>query len=280
MLRSHVVKSDSTERARGRLREALLKTIEREQALGPKGFLQLPPKVQNQLAVLQAQSLQDDDSLEGILASERILARYHDRLDNAQNLVAQMAGEAGRRTLSRHQIGRWALVALAALAVVAAAVTLYYRRSLAEKAQVCRASDGCTVDGLCGAVLPLSGPAPLSAACAAESAEHCASSKGCRELGRCSAVDGVCVAATNEDCAGTPGCENDGFCSARDGGCVAAEVHDCRRTKACAERGACTPIDGQCKPGSDADCRQSELCRRQGACHEVQQRCVEVDFEP
>lgn len=273
------MKSDSIERARERLREALEQTLERERKLGREAFLLLPPKVQNQLAVLQAQSYPDDDSLEGILAAERLLKTYNERLDNAENLVAQLSGEAGRRAQTSKRRTAGALVVVGGLAVVAAGLTLYFRSALASKARSCREAAACSGDGACGAGMRVRGVSPFEIECRAVSEEDCARSQGCQTQGRCGLLDGQCVAASAEDCAKSPKCTEAGWCSPRDGRCVAAEAHDCRRTKACAERGACTPIDDVCMPGSDDDCRQSELCKKTGACSEVEHRCVKSDFD-
>jgi hypothetical protein len=274
------VKSDSIERARERLRAALEQTVEREQQLGRAGFHLLPAKVQNHLAALQAQTRPDDDSLEAIMAAERLLKTYNSELDNAQNLVAQLSGEAGRRAQARRKRGARMLLAFGVVLVIAAGVTLYYRSALADKARSCRAAPPCAGDGLCGAGMRADGASPFDIECRAVSAEDCNASQGCRGQGRCSLVDGRCIAASADDCAKSPGCKEDGWCSAQDGRCVAAQIQDCRPTRACTERGACTPIDGVCVAGSDADCRQSEMCRKHGACSEVEHRCIKSEFAP
>ena len=104
---------------RVRFRERLADTAQREAELGREGFLSLPSKLQQDLALLQERSSPKDDSHESILGAESILEQYNKRHDDAFNLVAQMAGEAGRQRVMR---ARRALKLSTIAAVGAAAV--------------------------------------------------------------------------------------------------------------------------------------------------------------
>jgi hypothetical protein len=261
--------------ARERLRRALAKTAGRERELGRDGFHQLAERVQSQLAVLQGQAVPKEDTLEAMLAAEHILKTYNKQLDDAFNLVAQLAGEAGRQAARQHRRINARLITFGVLAIAASGGLLFYRRAVAAKASDCGQAAGCRELGLCGAALRLSAPVGIN--CQPGSDEDCAQSTSCRDSGRCKSVAGQCAAASDADCTDTPRCKDGGLCSAREGDCVAAKVQDCRTTKDCTSKGRCTPIGNVCKVGSDADCRQSDICKTHGACSEVEHNCVKLD---
>ena len=257
--------------ARLRIRGILAMTAEREEQLGRAGFLSLPESTQSQLVVLQAQSLPKQDSIEAILGAEHNLRAYNAKLDDAFNLVAQIAGESGRRTSARQRrLVKLGLIG-GVLALVVGVGGYIVMGELNAKEASCREAPACAELGTCGAGITL---APtIGLACKATSEEACKQSQGCEGRGLCAVVEGQCVAGSDGDCAATEGCKLDGRCSARDGQCVAT-LQDCRRTKGCEELGACTPVDDACVAGSDADCRQSQICSKTGACLEVNGICV------
>ncbi len=267
------VSQDDASKARLRLGKALEKIVEREQQLGQLGFLSLPERTQDQLAVLQGQAEPKDETPEAWLASEHILERYDSQLTTAFNLVAQVSGEQERQTAVRRKRGLFAVAALVLVVVGGFGGFSHYQSALAAQQVQCPKQSACASDGLCHAEIRWY-PPPVAIQCLARADADCQASKGCRELGRCHARQGRCIATEDEDCRATERCKVDGWCRAREGQCVAASAEDCRATKGCSERGACTPVENLCVPGSDEDCRQSQLCRARGACKEVENRCV------
>jgi hypothetical protein len=263
--------AEDPSKARARLREEQARIARREEELGKEGFLLLPDRIREELAVLQEQSTPRNDNLEAVLAAEHNLRAYGAKLDDALNLMRQHAGAAERRRAAvRYRARRWTIASVA-LVVVGGAGLFWYRSASAAKAAECRAGRPCADVGACGAGFD---PKAAAMACMPASDEDCRASAACRDLGRCRVVDRACAAANDEDCRATAACQEKGFCSARHGECAVATDQDCRRTPGCTKSGHCTPIDGACRAGSDADCRQSEICRTLGACLEVQSQCV------
>jgi hypothetical protein len=269
---------DDLHKARMRLRDAFALTAEREAELGRDGFLELPERIQQELSVLQAQSIPKEYAKDAILGAEHNLARYNARLDDAFNLVAQLAGEAGRQRARRSKQGVKLAIGGAAAAAALGGGMFWYLGRLASESAACAAVDGCRVLGQCSAVLRTEGSIGFD--CRALDAD-CKGATVCQREGACTAEGGKCVAATDDDCRGTERCRLEGWCKAVDQRCVAAAADDCRRTAACDERGACSPVGGVCAAGSDFDCRQSLVCKRDGACLEVDHACVQPpDWEP
>jgi len=260
-----------------RIRTLRAKAAEQESRLSEEQFLGLPPKLQNQLAVLQAQSEPSGDGYEALLAAEHNLRTYNERLGQAQNLASQLTG-ARRR--SQAATGRkLAVLAIWLLVLGALAGGGYWIASamlLPKKAAVCQSSPACKADGRCGAGLRVELPT-VQLVCEATADEHCRAAERCGAKGECFVAAGRCVAKDSEDCRKTEGCRSDGLCTALDGRCVASTREDCSPTGRCRERGECTPQQGMCAALSDDDCKRSVACKRFGACTEVQGKCVKLE---
>ena len=84
-------------------------------------------------------------------------------------------------------------------------------RCVNPQTALCRASEGCQLEGLCTA---------SNGKCMAKSTIECQSSLACAESGRCTARSGVCTISGSVDCAKSKGCRENGQCSFDDGACV------------------------------------------------------------
>jgi hypothetical protein len=269
--------ADPTEEVRARLGALRAQTAEREAKIEEDQFLGLPQKLQNQLAVLQAQSEPSSQTYEALLAAEHNLQAYKARLDQALGLVAQMKGAKMRRRRARgHALGRW-LLTLVVLGVLAAGgYVALYQVVLPKKAATCEASPACRAEGRCGAGLRVDPPL-VELVCQAATDDHCRAGSRCKSHAECYVERGRCVARDAKDCASTEACRVDGQCKPVDGRCQAVAREDCARTPGCQERGECSPSQGICAALSDEDCKHSVACKRYGACTEVQGKCVKLE---
>jgi hypothetical protein len=244
---------DELDKARQRLEELTAKTAAREAALGREAFLEMPPWLKNQLAVLQGQSEPKAQTLEAIVAAEQNLREYNSKLDEAFNLRNQLAGERERRARARRrQTTRTAITVVVVALLVAGGVVLY-KSGAGAKAEECRLLPACAEDGLCHARLGFS---PFGFGCAARD-EDCVKARACSERGLCSPREGVCMALSSDDCRRARRCADNGLCSEYEGTCVAGGDEDCRASRSCHEHGACLELQGQCitPPSYSADVR-------------------------
>jgi hypothetical protein len=258
------------------LQQLRVETSEREARIADEQFLDLPEKLQNQLAVLQNQCEPSDGSYEALLAAEHNLRAYDAKLDQAINLLSQMKGARRRR---RSAFGRRLLKALIVLGLLGAVAGVGWfvvqAVLLPKKAALCQSSPECRAEGRCGAGLRIELPS-VELVCQAGSDEHCRASQRCAAQGECVAAAGRCVAGDSAVCKNTEGCRLDGLCTAQNGRCLAATRDDCGATAACRERGECTPDQGICRALSDEDCQHCVACKRQGYCTEVQGKCMKL----
>jgi hypothetical protein len=265
------------EQVRERFRQARARTAEREARLGEDEFLSLPQRMQNQLAVLQAQCEEPvDDNREAIIAAEHNLRNYNAKLEQALNLSAQLGGARRRQVSDRRRGMLKTVILLGVLGALAGGGWLVYGNVRERKAELCRSGESCKTDGRCSAGLRVELPA-VELVCQATSDEDCRQSQRCREGGQCFVSLGRCIAKQDEDCRKAPGCKQDGLCTAQNGRCVATAREDCRTTPGCQERGQCSPQQGICAVLSDDDCQHSLACKQHGACTEVQGQCVKLE---
>lgn len=225
-----------------RLRDLLQKTAKREEILGREAFLEMPPALQNQMAVLQKQSEPKETTLEALMAAEQNLREYNAKLDDAFNLKRQIEGERGRRSRARRREATRGVVQVVVAAIVVGGSILFYRMKANAKAEECAARPACEAEGLCSGRLSFT---PFGMECAAQG-EDCRGARICSEQGMCSTQEGVCMARTAEDCQRSRLCVEQGLCSPFGGTCVAGSADDCRASRACHERGACLEVGGRC----------------------------------
>lgn len=262
---------------RDRFRSARARTAEREARIEEDGFLELPPRLQNQLAVLQAQCEEPvDDDHQALVAAEHNLKSYNAKLEQAESLLNQLAGARQRQGSDRRQSLRRLVLWLLILSVVGGAAVLGYHYVRERKAELCAGSPACRTEGLCAGGVRFDPPL-VELTCEATADEHCRASQHCRDRGKCFAVLGRCIARDDDDCRKAPPCKLDGLCTARDDRCVAASRKDCQATPGCVERGACTPSQGVCVVRSNDDCQHALACKQHGACTEVQGKCVRLE---
>lgn len=269
--------AEPIEKVRQRFRHARARTAEQEARLGADDFLLLPARLQNQLAVLQAQCEEPvGDDQEALVAAEHNLKSYNVKLGQALNLKSQLDGARRRRDSDRRRGAGRLLAWLVVAALLVGGGWLGYGYVVEKKTALCADSKACAEQGHCAGGLRFDPPA-VSLICEAGTDQHCRSSRRCRRRGQCYVELGRCVARNDEDCRKTPGCKLDGLCSADGGRCIAEERKDCIQTPGCLERGACTPKQGVCKVGSDEDCKHSLACKKHGACMELQGSCVATE---
>ncbi len=233
---------DALHAAEARLDDLLSKTATREQILGREAFLELPPSLQNQMAVLQKQSEPRERSMEALVAAESNLREYNAKLDEAFNLKRQIEGERGRRRRATRRAATRAVVRVLVAAVVIGGAVIWYRVESTEKTALCAKEPACEGEGLCSGRLTLSPPGMQCAALG----EDCRRAKVCAEQGMCSPQEGVCMARTAEDCQRSRLCVEQGLCSPFGGTCVAGRSEDCQASRACHEHGACLEVGGRC----------------------------------
>jgi len=271
--------AEPIEKVRQRFRHARARTAEQEARLGEQDFLVLPPRLQNQLAVLQAQCEEPvGDDHEPLVAAEHNLKGYNARLEEALTLVSQLEGARARRgTDQRRGLGR-ALVWLVLFGTIGVGGWLAYGYVTEKKTELCAGSEQCAQAGQCVGGVRID-PPTVELVCEAGSDEHCRASELCRKRGRCYAKLGRCIARDDEDCRKAPGCKLDGLCTAEGQRCMAQQREDCRPTPGCIKRGECSPKQGVCAVRNDEDCKHSLACKKHGACMELQGRCVMTELK-
>lgn len=271
--------AEPIEKVRQRFRHARARTAEQETSLGEQSFLLLPPRMQNQLAVLQAQCEEPvDDDQEALVAAEHNLKGYNAKLAQALSLVSQLEGEQRRRGSDQRRGVQRLLLWLVVLGALGGGGWYAVGYVTERKTELCARSAVCVESGQCVGGLRID-PPTVELVCRAESDEHCRASARCRKRGQCFEEHGRCIADKDEDCRATEGCKLDGLCTAVNGSCRAAQREDCLPTRRCIEKGECTPKQGVCAVNDDEDCKHSLACKRHGACMEVQGRCVKTELE-
>ncbi|MBW2527291.1 MAG: hypothetical protein JRI23_24125 [Deltaproteobacteria bacterium] len=273
-----IMAAEPIEKVRQRFRHARARTAEQEAALGEKSFLLLPARLQNQLAVLQAQCEEPVvDDQEALVAAEHNLKGYNAKLTQALDLSNQLAGARQRRGSDQAQGLKRLVVWLLVLGALVAGGWYAHGYVTAKKSELCATSASCLEDGKCGGGVRID-PPTVELTCVAETDEHCRSSARCSKRGQCYAEVGSCVARDDADCRQAPGCKLDGLCTAEGGSCRATKREDCRATPRCMERGECTAKRGVCTVGNDEDCKHSLACKKHGACTELQGNCVKTEM--
>lgn len=229
--------------AEERLYDLIAKTSKREQVLTRETFLELPSKLQNQLAVLQKQSEPKERTLDAFVAAESNLREYNARLDEALALKRQIDGERGRKIRARKRAARSASIRVLVASLAVGGFVIFYKMQAAAKAEACGHKHACEAEGLCSGKLNLT------------------------------AFEWEC-AARGEDCRKSIVCSTQGMCTPKEGACHAQTAEDCLRSKNCVEQGLCSPFAGTCVAGSSDDCAASRACHEHGACVEVGGRCI------